>query len=73
MARVPAEIFDASSNLLTGTIPSKYGALIDVNLLNLEDNLVIIGTIPSELGELRNLELVSPGHISRWGRANGTL
>ena len=56
MVPVPAENVNLFSNLLTGTIPTEYGALQAVKTLNLGDNLGIIGTIPSELAELRTLE-----------------
>lgn len=43
-----------SENGLTGTIPSEFGALVDLSVLHLENNK-LSGQVPAQLGNLKKL------------------
>lgn len=52
------KLLDASTNQITGTIPSSFGNLASVVALNLSWNL-LHGPIPSNLGQLKDLKFLS--------------
>jgi len=48
--------FGAANNRLTGTIPAAFGAMIQLESLDLRGNQFLSGTIPPVLGGLSNLQ-----------------
>jgi len=59
-------------NSLTGTIPTTFGNLYNLDFLQLADNS-LTGTVPSELGQVNSLTELYLDHNSLTKSTNGSI